>query len=370
VIVDFVVKKGEFFKELQYVQGVVERKTTVPILSNLLLETTGNLLAVTATDLDVTVQCICPANIKVSGALTLSARKLFDMVRLLPESDIHFKGESQNWMHVHCERSKFKVASLPKENFPDVPEVEGETVTLPAKPLRHMINSCIFAITQEESRYTLNGALMIINPGSITCVTTDGHRLVFISRNVEITGVEGETRVLVPRKTLVELSKLAGEDLLSIEFGSTENHLFFKVGERLLISRVLTGQFPNYEMVIPKDNDRRVVLDSLEFSDALKRVAVMADEQSHAVRLSIKKDQLDIFSNTSEVGEAKESLPASYQGEPLEIGFNAQYLLDFLGGLGSDTVELVLRDEETQGLLKPSPDGDYVHQYVVMPMRL
>ena len=367
---DFVVKKGELLKELQYVQGVVERKTTVPILSSLLLETAGNLLMVTATDLDVTVQCSCPASIKVSGALTLSARKLFDIVRLLPESDIHFKGDSKNWMHVTCERSKFKIASLSKDNFPDIPSGENKTLALPAQPLRHMINSCIFAITQEESRYTLNGALMMINPGSITCVTTDGHRLVFISRNVEIAGVEGEIRVLIPRKTLVELGKLAPEDLLNIEFANTDNHLFFTVGERQLISRVLTGQFPNYEMVIPKENDRRVVLSTLEFGDALKRVAVMADEQSHAVWLSVKEGQLDISSTTSDVGEAKESLPANYQGEAIEIGFNAQYLLDFLAGLGSEEVALDLRDEETQGLLRPNPEGDYFHQYVVMPMRL
>ena len=367
---DFVVKKGEFLKELQYVQGVVERKTTVPILSSLLLETAGNLLMVTATDLDVTVQCSCSASIKTSGALTLSARKLFDIVRLLPESDVHFKGDSKNWMHVTCERSKFKVASLPKDNFPDIPSVENKTIALPAQPLRHMINSCIFAITQEESRYTLNGALMMINPTGITCVTTDGHRLVFISRDLEIAGVEGETRVLIPRKTLVELGKLAPEDLLSIEFANTDNHLFFMVGERQLISRALTGQFPNYEMVIPKENDRRIVLNSLEFSDALKRVAVMADEQSHAVRLSVKEGQLDISSTTSDVGEAKESLPAKYQGEPIEIGFNAQYLLEFLAGLSSEEVALDLRDEETQGLLQPNPEGDYFHQYVVMPMRL
>ena len=367
---DSVVKKGELFRELQYVQGVVERKTTVPILSNLLLETTGDRLVVTATDLDVTVQCACPANIKVSGALALSARKLVEIVRLLPESDVHFKSQSQSWMHITCERSKFKIASLPKENFPDVPVAGGEKINLPANPLRYMISRCVFAITQEESRYTLNGALIILNPGSITFVTTDGHRLVFISKNVEVAGVSGETRVLIPRKTLVELSKLAAGPVEGIDFGSSENHLFFEVAGRLLISRVLTGQFPNYEMVIPKENDKQVVLNTLEFNDALKRVAIMADEQSRAIRLSLKEGQMDIFSTTSEAGEAKESVPAVYQEEPMEVGFNAQYILDFLGRLNSEQVAIDLRDGETQGLLKPYPDGDYAHQYVVMPMRL
>lgn len=367
---DFVVKKGELFRELQYVQGVVERKTTVPILSNLLLETTGNMLSVTATDLDVTVQCACPATIKVSGALALSARKLVDIVRLLPESDIHFKSKSQDWINVTCERSKFKIASLPKEHFPDIPTVEGEKISLPAEPLHYMIDRCIFAITQEESRYTLNGALIILNPNSITFVTTDGHRLVFIAKNVEVAGVSGETRALIPRKALVELNKLVTDPSGSVDFGRSENHLFFEGAERLLISRVLTGQFPNYEMVIPKENDKKVVLDTLEFNDALKRVAIMADEHSRAVRLSLKEGQLDIFSNSAEVGEAKESVPVVYQGDSLEIGFNALYILDFLSKLDSKKVEINLRDRETQGLFKPNPDSEYNHQYVVMPMGL
>ena len=366
---DFVVNKGELFKQLQYVQGVVERKTTIPILSNFLLETSGNKLEVTATDLDVTVQCSCPASIKVSGALTVSARKLFDIVRLLPDSSIHFKSANQ-WVQITCERSKFKVASLSKDNFPSVPTVEEAKVVLPSDPLRYMINRCIYAITQEESRYTLNGALIILKPQSITLVTTDGHRLVFISRDLEIKGVSREKRALIPRKTLAELSKLAADPVESVEFGSSENHLFFRAAGRLLISRVLTGQFPSYEMVIPKTNDKQATLSTFDFSDALKRVAIMADEQSHAVRLSLRDDQLDIFSTTSEVGEAKETLPASYQGEPLEIGFNARYILDFLSNLESEQVQIDLKDGETQGLLKPSPSGDYDHQYVVMPVKL
>ena len=367
---DFVVKKGSLLKELQYVQGGVERKTTVPILSNLLLETTANTLVITATDLDITVQCPCSCSIKVAGAATVSARKLFDIVRFLPEADIHFKSDGQHWLQVTCERSKFKIASLAKENFPEVPSVDTKSVALPAGPLHYMSTSCLFAITQEESRYTLNGALMIINPGSITFVSTDGHRLVYISRNVEITGLEEEKKVLVPKKALTELSKLTADDVSSIEFGSSENHLFFKAGDRLLVSRVLTGQFPNYDMVIPQENDKQVVLNAVEFSDALRRVSIMADEESHAVRLSIKENQLDIHSSGTEVGEAQESLPAIYKGEPLWIGFNAQYLLDFLVGLESEEIELDLRDEETQGLLKPKPGGDYLHQYVIMPMKL
>jgi DNA polymerase III subunit beta len=367
---DFQVKKGDLLKELQYVQGVVERKTTVPILSNLLLETTGSSVFITATDLDVTIRCCCPANVKVSGAVSVGARKLFDIVRLLPESDVHFKATSQEWVNITCERSRFKIASLSKENFPDVPEVQGEAVHVSPGALRHMISRCAFAITQEESRYTLNGALMILKPEEITFVTTDGHRLVVISRKMSIEKQDGETRVLVPKKTLLELAKLSSEDLLSLEFKNSENHLFFRLGERLLVSRVLTGQFPNYEMVIPRQNDKSVVVNTLDFTDALKRASVMADEQSHAVRISIRDGQVDIFSTSVEQGEARDSVTADYSGEDLEIGFNAQYLVDFLVGLESEQVVLEIRDSDTQGMLRPATPGDYTYQYVIMPMKI
>jgi DNA polymerase-3 subunit beta len=367
---ELTVKKSNLWRELQYVQGVVERKTTVPILSNLLLETVGNSLVVTATDIDVTLQCSCRAQVKVAGSVTVSARKLFEIIRLLPDADVHMKVDSADWMHMSCERARFKVAGLAKENFPDVPAVDAKTVTLPTAALRYMITRCIFAITQEESRYTLNGALLLINPGKITFVTTDGHRLVLISHPCELTGVEGETRVLVPKKTLVELGKLTADEVAEVEFGHTENNLFFRVGERLLVSRILTGQFPNFEIVIPRDNNNRVTLKTIEFGDGLRRVAVMADEQSRAVRFHVKEDQLEITSTSADFGEAKEVVSAQYSGEALEISFNAQYLLDFLGGLGTDELVLRLRDKETQGLLTPKDLGDYEYNYVVMPMKM
>lgn len=367
---EITVNKSELFKELQYVQGVVERKTTVPILSNLLLETSGNTLGVTATDLDVTLQCFCRAEVKVAGSLTISARKLFDIVRLLPEADIHFKAPTPEWMNVTCKRSRFKIAGVSKENFPDVPTVEGDTVKLTASAVRYMISRCIFAITQEESRYTLNGALMIINPDSLTFVTTDGHRLVMINRAMEIEGCTKEVRVLVPKKSLVELNKLATEEIETIEFGHTEKHLFFKAGERLLVSRILTGQFPNYEMVIPTENNREVTLVVQDFVDALKRVAVMADEQSQSIRFLIQEGQLEISSASSDFGEAKETIPADYEKEQIEIGFNAQYLLDFLTNVNCDEIIMAMRDHESQGLLKPKDSQGYEYLYVIMPLKI
>ncbi len=368
---EFLVQKGELLKELQYVQGVVEKKTTVPILSNLLLETTGNALSITGTDLDVTIRCGCPAAVKVAGAVTLSARKLFDIVRLLPESEIHFKmAGGDDWVSITCERSRFKVAVLSKENFPDVPKVDSERIELPADSLRYMISRCVFAITQEESRFALNGSLMILKANQMTLVTTDGHRLALISAPVELPGIEGEEKSLIPRKTLVELVKLAASGYDLIQFSKDSNHLLFQVGERLLISRILSGQFPNYEMVVPADNDKQVLISAGELSDTLRRVSIMADEQSRAIKLNLSEGQLDVSSNNADQGEAKESLPVDFVGENLSICFNARYLLDFLSVLDSEKVSLHLKDGETQGLFSPVDEEEYSYRYIVMPMQI
>lgn len=366
---DFVAEKTGLFKELQYVQGVVERKTTVPILSNLLLEADGETLALTATDLDVTIRCTCPATIQTAGSAAISARKLFDIVRLLPDAPVHFKLDAEGWVHMDCNRSRFKVACLSKDNFPEVPAVEGDTVDLPAAVLRYMISHCLFAVTQEESRYALNGALMILNDEGLAFVATDGYRLALIRRPLQGISVGEETRIIVPKKTLNELSKMT-EDVESVGFGRSDNHLFFRLDRRLLVSRVLTGQFPNYDMVIPRDNDRRALVDTEAFGAALKRVLVMADEQSHGVRFSLRSGEIDLFSASPDYGEAKEAVEADYQGDSVEIAFNAQYLLDFLAVLPSDQVAVELRDSETQGLFRPKEDGDYLYQYVLMPMKL
>jgi len=370
---DFLVKKSDLLKELSFVQGVVERKNTIPILSNLLLEAKGNDLQITATDLDVSIECNCAASIKVAGALALSARKLFDIIRSLPDtSEIHFKSSEKDWVTITCEKSRFKIVGLPRDNFPAIPSPGQESRQLPATVLASMIARSIFAITQEESRYSLNGALMILKPSALSMVTTDGHRLVIITRNLEVDGVEVETevRALIPKKTLTELAKLASEGEQPIQFSRDENHLFFQVGKRLLVSRVLAGQFPNYELVLPRENDKTVIASSRELSDALRRASIMADERSRAIKMSVSDGQLEVFSSSADYGEAADSVAVQYTGERMEIGFNAQYLIEFLNALDDQEVSIHLKDEETQGLFRPHTNKDFDYQYVVMPMKL
>ena len=366
----FVIKQSDFLKELQYTQGVIERKNTVPILSHVLIEASGKNLFIAATDLDVSIQCTSPADIQTSGAAAVSARKLFEIVRLLPNEDISIKALDHGWIQIICGNSRFKVAALEKESFPKIPALDGTTISLPTSTLRGMIGRCIFAIAEEESRYMLNGALMLLKSGVLTLVATDGHRLALISREEKGINLEEERRVLVPKKTLVELGKLVSSEEANVEFAGDENHLFFKVGHRVLVSRTLVGQFPNYELVIPRENDKKIVMNAAALTAGLRRAAILANEQSRAVHLSFKEDQLHISATSADVGEARESVAVEYQGEPLEIEFNAQYLLDFLANLESEEVVLEAHDSETQGLLKPKPEPDYAYNYVVMPMKL
>jgi DNA polymerase III subunit beta len=366
----FTVTRNSLLNELNLVQGVIEKKSTIPILSNILLEASGEHIDIAATDLDVTIRCGCAASVVSEGTTTISARRLFDIVRLLPDgSDIEFTLLENEWVELRSGNSEYKIVALPKENFPSIPEAAPVTAGIPGNLLRNMIQRTMFAITQEESRYSLNGALLALFPNEIRMVATDGHRLALVSKTMEVPGIEAEVRALIPRKTLIEIQKLIADQDLIMEFGRDENHLFFSIGNKRLVSRILAGQFPNYELVIPRDNDKLVVASTRSFGDAIKRTAIMADEKLKAIRLSFKTGALELTASCVDAGEAREVVPVEYEGENLDIGFNPLYLLDFIGACSSETVSISIKDSETQGLLRPVGKSDLDYRYVVMPMK-
>jgi DNA polymerase III subunit beta len=366
----FTVKRNSLLNELNLVQGVIEKKSTIPILSNILLEASGEHLDITATDLDVTIRCGCEASVMAEGTTTISARRLFDIVRLLPDgADVGFSLLENDWVELRCGNSEYKIVALPKENFPSIPETAPATANIPAGLVRSMIQRTMFAITQEESRYSLNGALLALLPGELRMVATDGHRLALVSKSMEIPGLDVEVRALIPRKTLVEIQKLIGDQDAMLEFGRDENHLFFTLGNRRLVSRVLAGQFPNYELVIPRENDKFIVASTRDFGDGIRRAAIMSDEKLKAIRLSFKTAALELTASCAEAGEAREVVPVEFEGETLDIGFNPLYLLDFIGICGSDSISIALKDSETQCLLRPIGGSDLDYRYVVMPMK-
>jgi DNA polymerase-3 subunit beta len=245
-------------------------------------------------------------------------------------------------------------------------------VKIPAKLIADLIAKTTFAISLEESRYTLNGALMVLKPGSITMVATDGHRLAMVERDHKFEGFSAETRVLVPKKAMTEVQRLAAEsgDDGQVEFAQDESHLFFQFGRRLLTSRKLTGQFPNYEAVLPREVTKVVVLERAELQDALRRVSQLADSRSHAVKFMLAKEGLEISASSPEYGEAKEIIEKEFKGDPIAIGFNAQYLLDFLAAATDGPINFELKDEQSAGQLRPVSDESTRYRYVVMPMRI
>ena len=369
----FVVSKSNLQKELGFVQGVVERKNTIPVLSNILIESVGeNSIRLTGTDLDVTIRCDMDADeINVPGSICVQARKLFDIARLLPDAPVSFKKEDNDWVTVKCDRAKFKMVGVSRDAFPEVPTFKSAPTKIPAGVLKTFIDRTIFAITQEESRYTLSGAKFVLDESGARMVTTDGHRLAYCERkNVTKNGTNETIDTLIPRKTLAELTKLTAGYDEDISLGMDENHIYFEVGPRLLISRMLYGQFPNYEMVMPKGNDKAVEFDGALLNLAIRRVALMADERSHAIRFHLEPNQLVISSQNAEEGEANETVQTDYTGEESDIGFNAQYLQEFLNVVGEGKVSFEFKDGNSQAELRPSENGDYEYKYIVMPMRI
>src|SRR5438477_6430832 len=332
---ELVVKKNDLLRELQLFQGIVERKNTIPILANVLMEAKGTEVRLLATDLEVGLRSRCDAQVAKSGSLTLPAKKFFEIVKSLPETDIRI-AEDKGAVKVAADRFDSRMQTLPREDFPTLPESGAAGTASPKAMLsravmRDMVAKTQFAITGEDTRYFLNGALFVLRPDSMSLVATDGHRLALVTvpRGGKPEDHE-EIKAILPKKTLGELARLLADGDDDIRYERGENHLFFDVGGRLLISRMNDGQFPAYERVIPKGNDKHIEFERDRLTNAVKRVALLSNERSRAVKFQIDKGKVDVTSSSPDLGEAKETLPVEYTGATMQICFNAQYVLDFL----------------------------------------
>lgn len=371
---EFTVSKSDLVRELNLSQGVVERKTTIPILSNVLLEVVGESLMLTATDLELAVRCHAPAKVKSGGAGTIPAKKLLDYVRLLPEAEITIRVTDNHWANLTCGRTKTRIAGMSKESFPELPQMPETLAVIPIVVLAGMISKSIFSISAEESRFTLNGALLSIKGKVLTMVATDGHRLSMVENENPLGSEDASYKALLPRKAMSELLKMASDNTdkdAKLEFSGDDNHLFFRLGNRLLTSRKLTGNFPDFERVLPKSHSHTVELDRDELRASIERVAQFSDERSRAIKIRFADNEATMHSSLSESGESEESLPVEYGGPTVEIGFNAQYLMDFLRAVPEIKVAFHFKDAQSAGELTPSGDGvNYKYRYVVMPMRI
>ena len=369
---ELVVRKNDLLRELQLFQGIVERKNTIPILANVLMEAKGDEVRFLATDLEVALRSKCQATIAKGGSLTLPAKKFYEIVRSLPETDIRI-AEDKGGVKVAADRFDSRMQTLPREDFPTLPESGGTpSATLPRTSVKEMVAKTQFAITGEDTRFFLNGALFVLKPHEMSLVATDGHRLAIVTVPREGPNKKDadEVRAILPKKTLGELARLLNEGDGDIAYERGENHLFFDVGGRLLISRMIDGQFPAYERVIPKGNDKHIEFERDRLTNAVKRVALLSNERSRAVKIQIDEGKVDVTSSSPDLGEAKETLPVDYSGSAMQICFNAQYVLDFLSAVSTDVVSLDLKDEVSQAVMKPVGAEGYDYTYVIMPMRV
>jgi len=363
----FSLPKEAFLEELQLLQGIVEKRNTMPILANVLMNVSASEIELTGTDLEVGLRTHVEAAIDEPGGITVNGKKLFEIVKSLPEGQTVRVERSDDVIEIKSGDSEFKVLCLPREDYPQVPEPKFERgLRLPLKDLKEMIDRVYYAITQEQ-RYYLNGALLSLKNRQVELVSTDGHRLSYTRKGQDDLKIDKDISVIVAKKTMSEIRKFEDE---TVEFDLDENNLFFRVGRRTLISRVIESKFPNYQAVIPKDNSGRLVIAREELAGAIRRVSLLSAERSKGIKFTVEKNKLRLFSSNPEIGEARDRLAVDYKGQDLEIGFNAQYLLDFLTAVGSEKVVFEIKDENSAVLLKPEADEALTNIYVLMPMKI
>jgi DNA polymerase-3 subunit beta len=361
------VNRSEFLGELMPMQGIVERKTTIPVLSHLLLTAREDRLHLAATDLDVSLTSWCEADVKREGGVAVQAKKLMEIIRSLTGDEVQLVQEEPRVLTIRSGRSRFKIHGLSPDDFPTLPAVEdSRQVEIPFTDFRRMIAKILFAVSAEESRFQLNGALLKLKDGSLEMVATDGHRLALVEGGLQGSG--DEDSVLVPRKALQELQRLEGDGALGYRRG--EHHLSFRLGRRELICRILEGTFPDYERVIAKDNDKKILFNRKQLVDAVQRAALMTGDRARAVRLQFGTDQVVISAANPDLGDAVEEVACDYDGPEFRVGINPDYLTQFLAAVETERVRLELKDENTQCVGYPLDGPDTRYLCVIMPMRI
>src|SRR5579859_4134425 len=369
-----VLPRSELLKGISTVQNAVAAKNTMLILANVLLEAREKKMEFVATDLDMGIRCSVPAEVVEKGSITINAKKLADIVRELPEASVDLEIDENHKMILVCQKSNFKIHGLPKDDFPILPEVKKDKVfKVNGALLQEMIRKTIFAVSTDETRYVLNGVYFQVENGKLRMVSTDGHRLAFIQKKLE-NKVEEKCSVIIPTKSLNELSKVISdvakgkEEEITVDIIATDNQIKFTVGGVEIVSRLIEGQFPNYEQVIPKESDKKLEASTADLSAATKRVAILTSEKSSSIRYQIKPGKLTISSKTPDMGEAKEEMDISYKGEEIGIAYNAKYVLDVLKNVGTDHVQVELTQPLSPWVIRPKGDADYL--CVIMPMRV
>jgi DNA polymerase-3 subunit beta len=369
---NFTIEKEVFSKALGRIQGIVEKRNTIPVLSNVLLEGGDGELHLTATDLEVGMRSSYPANIRKKGKITVSAKKLYEIIKELPDREINFTAKENCWIEVNCGKTQFNVVGLAAEEFPHFPQPEeGNFLQISSVLCKEMIEKTFFAVSHDEGKYNLNGIFVqaIDDNRALRMVATDGHRLSMINKPIESPVSEELSKgVILPRKGLLELKKLAEEGETDLALGFMDNTAVVKKDQTVIIMRLVDGEFPDYERVVPKNNEQEASIPVDPFLHALRRMIILSSEKSRGVKMLLKQGLLEVSSSNPELGDAREELDMDYQGPELSIGFNARYLLDILQVQSDEKVRMVLKDNLSPGLFLSEKDDGFLA--VVMPMRL
>lgn len=364
----FTIEKSDFIKVLQRIQGIVEKRNTMPILANVLINAESGRVNIMATDLEVFIKDSSEAAVKEEGMITVNARKLFEVIKELPEESVNISLGSQDKLMVKSGKAKFNILGLPAKDFPIFPTVdEGTLNPVDHEVLKDMIDKTSFAVSTDETRYNINGFLIEDDGGDIRMVATDGHRLAVIEKG--ISGFEGQGGgVILPRKGAMELRKLLEEKEGKFLFGISEKNATMKKDNTLINIRLFEGDFPDYKKVIPTENNKDLRISREDILGSLKRVSILSIDKVKGVKFSFTEGKLTLTSSSSDIGDATEEVAIDYKDEDFEIAFNARYFIDFLEAVSSDTVTLRLKDASSPGILSPDESVDY--RYIIMPMRI
>lgn len=365
------IEKHNLFEGVQRVQNVVDRKNTIPVLSNILLETEADtrVLQLTATNLEVGISTKLPVSESTEGSITIPAQKIFEILRELPEASLALTVDENNWVTIDCAEANFKLAGLPKTDFPELPLFSSQDVIVFQQPLlREMISKTAFAVSTDESRYALTGVLFSVNQQELSMVATDGHRLSVIKRPHDLEFGDTPVEVIIPLKAITEVKKLCDTDEM-ISVSLSESQIAFRREDTVLVSRLIDAQFPDYRQVVPSESRLTAVLDREQLNHAIRRVALLCGD-SRLLKFNVTPQKLRLLSNDPNLGEAEESIPIEYDGEEITIGFNARYVLDFLSVVSGEKIHLALNDPLSPGLFTSDAEEDSGFSSVIMPMRV
>jgi DNA polymerase-3 subunit beta len=371
---EFTIEKDAFVKALQKIQGIVERRNTMPILSNVLIEALDDALTLTATDLEVGMKSSYQAKVNVTGKITISAKKLYEIIRELPDEQIKFSTRENDWVDISCGKAKFNIVGLSSDEFPSFPKIdESSFISLDSVTLARMIEQTSYSICHDETKYNLNGILFKVsdedNKRLLRLVATDGHRLCVAEQSIDAASFEMlDKGVIFPKKGIFELKKLCDEEVSGIKLGFVDNSAAIIKGNTIVVMRLVDGEFPDYKRVVPVGNDKEIIVKREHFLHSLKRMAILSSEKFKGIKFEITENSMEISSSNPELGEAREELEIQYSGNKIVTRFNARYLIDVLNVATSDEIVLVLKDEMSPAILKQAGSDDFLS--VIMPMRL